>query len=70
MTNKSLNLASTRTKVIIAIAATIEIALVGVAHADISRRKPSELNGSKLQWRAITLITFLGPIVYFLRGRR
>ena len=47
-----------------------QLAAVGVAHADISRRDPSELNGSKTKWRAITLIHAIGPLWYFRSGRR
>lgn len=61
---------STGLKVLLAAAAVAQVAGVGAAHADISRRQESELRGSKLMWRALTLTSVVGPPWYFLRGKR
>ncbi len=70
MKNVSSSLTTSGTQVIIAIAAAVEIAFLGAAHADISGRDPSGLRGRKEKWRAITLIRLVDPSWYFLRGRR
>jgi hypothetical protein len=61
---------STRAKVLLGAAAAAQTAAIGAAHADISRRDESQLHGSKTKWRAIALISVVGPFWYFLRGRR
>lgn len=47
----------------------IQLALIGAAHADISRRPADQIRGSKMTWRLISLINIIGPIIYFRRGR-
>lgn len=46
-----------------------QLALTGAAHADISRRPADQIRGSKFVWRLITLVNFVGPILYFRCGR-
>lgn len=70
MSKKSLAGASTSTKVLLGVLGAVELGLLGAAHWDISHRDPRELRGSKAKWRAISLINFVGPICYFLRGRK
>lgn len=69
MAKKRLAEAPVRTKILLAVLGLVEIGLVGAAHWDISHRDSSELRGSKAKWRAISLISFVGPIWYFTRGR-
>lgn len=51
-------------------AGTVQIALQVVALRDISKRTPAQVNGSKTGWVAASFINFVGPIAYFLRGRK
>ncbi len=48
----------------------VQLGLVGAAHADLSRRDAAQVNGPKPLWRLLTLVSFVGPIGYFLFGRR
>ncbi|MGY4769641.1 hypothetical protein ACXC9Q_22205 [Kribbella sp. CWNU-51] len=66
------DLSPRRRRVMIA-GAAIEGALKAAALADLARRPPTEVNGSKTLWAlAITLINAAGmvPIAYFVYGRR
>ncbi|MEV1128423.1 PLD nuclease N-terminal domain-containing protein [Agromyces sp. NPDC049794] len=52
------------------VAASVQIALAAAAWTDLARR-PSELvRGPKLVWAAIIAVNFVGPIAYFVLGRR
>lgn len=70
MASRSLAAQPPRTKLLLGLLAGVQIALVGVAHWDLSHRNEAQLRGSKTTWRYITLIAYVGPIWYFLRGRR
>lgn len=59
-----------RKRVMIAIAAMVQFALLAAAQADLLRRPASAVRGSKWAWRAISLVNFVGPVAYFLFGRR
>lgn len=61
---------SIRKRVMIAIAATVQFALLAAAQADLLRRPESAVRGSKWAWRAISLVNFVGPLAYFVFGRR
>ncbi len=47
----------------------VELTLFALAQIDIGRREPDEIRGSKLMWRLISLVSFIGPILYFTVGR-
>ncbi len=61
---------STPKRMMIAIAALVQFALLAAAQADLLKRPASAVRGSKWMWRAISLVNFVGPIAYFLLGRR
>ena len=44
--------------------------LVGAALADLRRRRPDEVNGPRKLWVAVSFVNFVGPLAYFLFGRR
>jgi hypothetical protein len=50
----------------------VQFALLAAAIVDIHRRPAEEINGSKWLWSAVALVNFMGigPIVYFLLGRK
>lgn len=52
------------------IAATAQIGLFAAAWADLSRRSPEAINGDRAAWRAGLFVNTLGPLAYFLRGRK
>ncbi|MCC6237878.1 MAG: PLDc_N domain-containing protein [Dehalococcoidia bacterium] len=61
---------SMRKRVMIGLAAVVQFALLAAAQADLLRRPASGVRGSKWAWRAISLVNFVGPVAYFLFGRR
>jgi Phospholipase_D-nuclease N-terminal len=48
----------------------VQIALLVAALIDIRRRPADAINGSKLLWTALACINFVGPIAYFIFGRK
>ena len=48
----------------------VQIALLVAALRDIRKRNAEELRGSKMMWRAISFVNFIGPITYFALGRK
>ncbi|NKZ03563.1 PLDc_N domain-containing protein [Actinomadura latina] len=54
----------------IAGAATVQLSLLASALADLQRRPSDQVKGSKRLWRMLAFVNFVGPISYFLFGRR
>ncbi|GGC89157.1 hypothetical protein GCM10011512_15110 [Tersicoccus solisilvae] len=50
--------------------ASVQLSLAATAWADLAFRPPGQVNGSKPVWAAIIAINGIGPVLYFLRGRR
>jgi hypothetical protein len=48
----------------------IQITLLIAALRDIRRRPAAEIRGPKALWTAIAFINYIGPIAYFIYGRR
>jgi hypothetical protein len=64
---------SERTRKLLIVGAVVEAGLKAVALADIVRRPPDRIRGSKLLWAAIvTVVNSFGgaPLAYFAFGRR
>lgn len=51
-------------------AAGLQVGLLVAALADIRRRPPDQVRGSKAIWVAVSFINFVGPLAYFRFGRR
>jgi hypothetical protein len=47
----------------------LQVSLNAAAQVDISRRPASDVRGSKIGWRLISLINVFGPLAYFRWGR-
>ena len=47
-----------------------QFALLVAALVDIQKRAPQEINGNKNAWRMLAFVNFIGPITYFLFGRK
>ena len=47
-----------------------QMALMVAAQRDISRRPAELINGPKAAWRMAALINFIGPMGYFIFGRK
>ncbi|MFN8453955.1 MAG: PLD nuclease N-terminal domain-containing protein [Anaerolineae bacterium] len=57
-------------KVAIILLGTLQFALLVAAWWDIRRRPAAEINGSKVLWTLVSLINFVGPLAYFIVGRK
>lgn len=49
--------------------ASVQLSLAVTAWADLATRPASEVNGRKGAWAAVIAVNFIGPILYFSRGR-
>ena len=54
----------------IIITAIVQMSLLVAAQRDISRRPAELVNGPKAAWRAASFINFIGPMGYFVFGRK
>ena len=70
MEKKSWNSLSKPKRIAILIGISVQLSLLATAQLDITRRAAADINGSKLLWRAIVFINFVGPLAYFLFGRK
>lgn len=61
---------SGRSRALIVLGAAVQVVLQGAALRDIARRPAAEVNGPRLLWAALSFVNFVGPIAYFLMGRR
>jgi hypothetical protein len=49
---------------------TLQLLLLFASLWDIRQRSADEINGSKQVWTAAVFVNFIGPIAYFLSGRK
>ena len=63
------DLTSGQRSVLVGLAA-VQLSLAVSAWADLATRPPSRVRGGKGRWAAVIAINFVGPILYFTRGRR
>jgi hypothetical protein len=47
-----------------------QVSLMIAAQRDISRRPAEQINGPKAAWRLASMINFIGPMGYFVLGRK
>ncbi len=47
-----------------------QLLLIGAALRDLRRRPAAEIRGSKRLWTPVVFLNFVGPIAYFLFGRK
>lgn len=67
----SLNLPTSTLLMLIIPLAALELILLIAAFADLIRREPERIRGSKLTWMLIVLlVSVLGSILYFVLGRK
>lgn len=52
------------------VAASVQIALAATAWTDLAKRPAELVRGPKLVWAAIIAVNLIGPIAYFVFGRR
>jgi Phospholipase_D-nuclease N-terminal len=61
---------SPRTRSLISVAAVGELTLKTAALIDIRRRSRDQVRGPRLMWAALCFVNLLGPLSYFIFGRR
>jgi Phospholipase_D-nuclease N-terminal len=61
---------SERQRTLLVGAAAAELSLKIAALVDIARRPADQIRGPKLAWRAAMAVNLLGPLSYFLFGRK
>jgi hypothetical protein len=57
-------------RVAMAILGCVQVALAVAAWRDLAKRSAAQLNGSKRVWAAVIAINWIGPILYFTKGRK
>lgn len=70
MPSKRWSALSPRQRRLILALASLELSLMATALVDLSRRPAEQINGSKWAWALASLVSFVGPIAYFVWGRR
>lgn len=61
---------STQTRLSISLTSLVQVALLIAALVDIRRRPAEQIKGSKKLWTLLAFINFVGPISYFVLGRK
>ena len=61
---------TTRQQKAIQFAAAVQFALLAAALWDIWHRPANEINGDRRLWTLASFVNFVGPIAYFLFGRK
>ena len=54
----------------IVLSGVVQVTLLIAALVDIRRRPQEEIRGSKRLWTAAAFVNFVGPLSYFVFGRR
>jgi hypothetical protein len=54
----------------IVFAGAVQLGLLAAALADLRRRPATEIRGTKGLWAAVSLVNYVGPLAYFIFGRR
>lgn len=57
-------------KIATILAGAVQVALAAAAWADLAKRPAADVNGPKGLWAAVIAVNWVGPIAYFVRGRR
>ena len=57
-------------RVLIITAAAAELSMKIVALVDIKRRPAEQIRGPKALWRSAMVVNLLGPLSYFVFGRK
>ena len=57
-------------KTFLRLGALVQIGLLIAAQIDIRRRPADQIRGKKVFWTAAVFVNFIGPISYFVFGRK
>lgn len=70
LTKKRWNDLNDRQKTTVLVTISVQVSLFLTALTDIYRRPAEEIRGNKWLWVAASFVNFVGPISYFVFGRR
>jgi hypothetical protein len=59
-----------RSRALVVVTGIVEVALLAAALVDIRRRPADRINGPKWMWTPVAFVSFVGPLAYFVFGRR
>jgi hypothetical protein len=57
-------------KTAVLVTGTIQMILAATAWRDLAKRSAPQINGPKGLWAVIIAVNWIGPIAYFIGGRR
>jgi hypothetical protein len=57
-------------KIAIGVLGMVQLLLLAAALLDLRRRTPEQIRGSKSMWTLLAFVNYVGPISYFLIGRK
>lgn len=55
---------------VIAVVGLVQLLLLAAALVDLRRRPAEQINGNKKLWTLVAFINFVGPMAYFVFGRK
>jgi len=61
---------TTGQKITVGVVGAAQVTLTAAAYRDLLRRPAEQVNGAKLAWGLALLVNWVGPIAYFLDGRK
>ncbi|HET8780146.1 MAG TPA: PLD nuclease N-terminal domain-containing protein [Agromyces sp.] len=61
---------STQQKTGSIVAGSVQLVLAAIAWTSLARRPAEEVRGPKPLWAVLIAVNFIGPISYFIFGRR
>lgn len=70
MANRTWSDHSPRTHKLLIVLGLVEAALFVAAEVDLTRRPSALVTGSKTTWRMLSAVNLIGPLAFFLQGRR
>ncbi len=57
-------------KAVVGTLASVQLSLAAAAWTDLAKRPAAQVNGPKALWAALIGVNFIGPLLYFRKGRR
>lgn len=57
-------------RVALVVGGVVQLALMVLAQRDLSHRTAGQVRGPKWMWRGAVLVNFVGPVTYFVVGRK
>ena len=70
MSKKQWNDLSPQKRATVGVVGLVQVLLLAAALIDIRRRPAEQIRGPKKLWAAVAFINFVGPITYFVVGRK